>query len=360
MYRRHGKQTEIGLGSATGKGKAGVVTLEQARRKAHAIHATIGDGADPLKVKRARAVTFAHVADQLIESRKAGWTARTEHGWRHALSVHAAALRPRPIAEITVDEIVAVLKPLWLDKAETAKKLRERLEAVFDAAKAKGKRSGDNPAAMKGNLDTLLPQRPTLQRGHHPAIPFRSITSFWHQLDDGGITTAALKLLILTATRTSQTTLARWSEFDLDAAMPVWTIAAARNLKSKTKDSPAVPHSVPLTPTMLALLRDLKARAIPGEDRLFPQLADGALLDRFRAVEGFAGYAVHGLRSTYRDWGTVETEFAADVLNAAYGHVVHNKVERAYAREKALAKHLDVFKAWNAYVTNGARLQLVT
>ena len=84
MYVRNGKQTEIGLGSATGKGKAGIVTLEQARRKARDIHHTIGDGVDPLKAKRARAVTFARVADQLIEGRKAGWTARTEHGWRHA------------------------------------------------------------------------------------------------------------------------------------------------------------------------------------------------------------------------------------------------------------------------------------
>ena len=68
MYRRNGKQTEIGLGSATGKGKAGIVTLEQARRKALAIHATIGDGVDPLKAKRARAVTFGLVADQLIDA----------------------------------------------------------------------------------------------------------------------------------------------------------------------------------------------------------------------------------------------------------------------------------------------------
>ena len=128
----------------------------------------------------------------------------------------------------------------------------------------------------------------------------------------------------------------------------------------KDEDSPAVPHVVPLTPAMLALLRKLKATARPSEDRLFPGLADGALLDRFRAVEGFAGYAVHGLRSTYRDWATVETDFPADVVNAAYGHVVHNKVERAYAREKAMAKHADVFKAWNGYVTNGGRLQLVT
>ena len=68
-----------------------------------------------------------------------------------------------------------MLKPIWLSKSETAKKLRERLEVVFDAAKAKGQRNGDNPAAMKGNLEALLPQRPTLQRGHHPAVPFKSI-----------------------------------------------------------------------------------------------------------------------------------------------------------------------------------------
>ena len=208
---------------------------------------------------------------------------------------------------------------------------------MFDAAKAKGQRSGDNPAAMKGNLDTLLPQRPTLQRGHHPAIPFGSIFLLApaRRRQDA---TAALKLLILTATRTSQTTLARWSEFDLDAAMPVWTIPPRATSSRRRRTRPAVPH---------------RGAADAGDARLAAQAEGEGVARRGPAVSpprrwrparpfpgcrGFAGYAVHGLRSTYRDWGTVETDFPADVLNAAYGHVVHNKVERAYAREKAIGE----------------------
>ena len=120
------------------------------------------------------AVTFGVMADEMVAERKHQWGASTVAAYDKALREedgHAASLRALPVMTITSDDVVAVLKPIWITKAATAKKVREALEAVFDYAQAKGKRSAPNPAVMKGNLDTLLPQRPSLTRGHHPAVP---------------------------------------------------------------------------------------------------------------------------------------------------------------------------------------------
>ena len=118
---------------------------------------------------------------------------------------------------ITSAEVVDVLTPIWLSKAATAKKVREVLEAVFDYAGAKGKRSAPNPAVMKGNLDTLLPQRPTLTRGHHPAVPVAIAPALYARLVDRGGGYVRAETVTLTATRSEQTTLARRGEFDLRA-----------------------------------------------------------------------------------------------------------------------------------------------
>lgn len=355
LYTRDGKQTEIGLGSAQRRkrARAGTVTLDQARRKAMALHVQLADGKQPLQEKRAVAVTFGVMADEMVAERKHQWGASTIAAYDRALREedgHAASLRPLPVTIITSDDVVAVLKPIWLTKPATAKKVREMLEAVFDYAHAKGKRGAPNPAVMKGNLETLLPERPSLTRGHHPAVPVSDAPKFYARLNDADSDTCALRLLLLTATRSEQVTLARAGEFNLTAPVPTWTIPAARNLKSKSKKRPAVPHVVPLVGEALALAQRFCAGRDPG-DLLFPDLADNALLDRLRREDGFAGYDVHGLRSTYRDWGGDETDFAREVLEGAYGHVVTKGSERAYRRMLPLHKHREVLRDWLAFLS---------
>ena len=355
LYARDGKQTEIGLGSAQRRkrSRAGTVTLDQARRKAAAIHLQLADDKHPLREKRAVAVTFGVMADEMVAERKHQWGASTIAAYDKALREedgHAASLRALPVTTITPDYVVAVLKPIWITKAAIAKKVREALEAVFDYAGAKGKRSAPNPAVMKGNLDTLLPQRPTLTRGHHPAVPVSDAPKLYARLSDNSSDTCALRLLLLTATRSEQVTLARAGEFNLVGPVPTWTIPAARNLKSKTKDRPAVPHVVPLVGETLALAQRFCAGRGP-DDLLFSDLADDALLERLRREDGFAGYGVHGLRSTYRDWGGDETDFAREVLEGAYGHVVTKGSERAYRRMLPLYKHREVLRDWLAFLS---------
>src|SRR6185437_5387915 len=104
--------------------------------------------------------------------------------------------------DVTTDNVLGVLKPLWLTKPETASRLRGRIERVLDFAKARGMRSGENPARWRGHLDALLPKRLKLTRGHHKAMPFDDVPAFAKHLRDmHGIATAALEYAILTAAR---------------------------------------------------------------------------------------------------------------------------------------------------------------
>src|ERR1700756_1767438 len=104
-------------------------------------------------------------------SLKAQWKMMT-------LETYAAPLRGKPVDTITTDDVLAVLKPIWITKAETASRVRGRIEKVLDAAKAKGFRDGENPARWRGHLDHLLPKPSKLARGHHAAMPYENVAAF--------------------------------------------------------------------------------------------------------------------------------------------------------------------------------------
>src|ERR1700722_279062 len=132
-----------------------------------------------------------------------------------------------------------VLKPLWSAKPETASRLRGRIEAVLDAAKAQGHRSGENPATWRGHLSHLLPKRPKLSRGHHAAMAYGDVPTLMAAIRaDNSIAARALEFCILTATRTGEVLGARWSEIDM--GVNVWTVPPAR-MKSARE------HRVPLS-----------------------------------------------------------------------------------------------------------------
>jgi integrase len=136
---------------------------------------------------------------------------------------------------------LGVLKPLWQEIPETASRLRGRIEAVLDFAKARGWRSGENPAAWRGYLALILPKRQRLSRGHHAAMQYRDLPEFVGKLREHRSVSAAamaLEFAILTAARTGEVLGARWAEFDLENK--IWTIPAAR-MKSGRE------HRVPLS-----------------------------------------------------------------------------------------------------------------
>ena len=92
--------------------------------------------------------------------------------WRMTLTVYADPLRAKPVDKIDTADVVGVLLPIWQAKPETASRLRGRIERVLNAAKAKGYRTGENPAAWRGHLENLLPKPSRLSRGHHAAMRY--------------------------------------------------------------------------------------------------------------------------------------------------------------------------------------------
>ena len=154
-----------------------------------------------------------------------------------------------------------VIEPLWTTKPETAGRLRGRIESILDWARVRGYRTGENPARWKGHLDHLLPARNKVRKvEHHAALPYAEIGDFMVDLRQvDSVPARALEWMILTATRTSETLNATWTEIDLDDA--VWTIPGERMKGGKE-------HRVPLSDAALALLKGMQA--ISKGDYVFP------------------------------------------------------------------------------------------
>lgn len=178
MYRWHGKQTELGFGSARD------VTLARARERAVEARAKLAEGINPKTIKQATAgATFGEVADRLVESMRPSWRSeKSAAAWELTLGKYAITIRRHPVTDLTVEHILEVLKPIWQSKPETAARLRGRIEMVLDAARAQGLRFGENPARWKGNLAHLLSKRQRLARGHHAAMDYADVAGFMREL----------------------------------------------------------------------------------------------------------------------------------------------------------------------------------
>jgi integrase len=336
----------MGLGSV--KTGVGLAEARAARDEARRVRQS---GRNPIEVRRearrraASKPTFGEIADALLEAKAHEWrNEKHREQWRWSLTEAVAELRPRSVDEIGTEAILAVLKPLWIAKPETASRLRGRVEAVLDAAKAQGHRSGENPAAWRGHLSHLLPKRSKLKRGHHAAMPYADVpalmTKLWVQ---NSIAATALEFCILTATRTGEVLGARWSEMDM--AGKVWTVPAGR-MKSARE------HRVPLSERALAILEKLSPMRTgtfvfpsPRGVRSLSHVAMAKVLARL----GIQGVTVHGFRSAFRDWAGNETHFAREVAEAALAHVIGDKAEQAYRRSDALEKRRKLMDAWAAY-----------
>lgn len=350
LYKFQGRQREAGLGAARD------VSLKEARATAEAMRRSLAEGLDPLAVKDAeepaRVVTFGEFADQLMDDIEFGFSnEKHRYQWRQTLGPsYCATIRPKPIDSITTDDVLNVIKPHWQDKQETASRLRGRIERVLDAARAKGLRNGDNPARWRGNLRELLPARKKLQRGHQPALPFRDVPAFVGRLRARqAISALALEFLILTAARSGEVIGATWDEIDLDSAL--WTIPAHR-MKAKRQ------HRVPLARRALEILRQVEPLQTGPTGYVFPatnpqrpmsNMAFAQLLKRM----GETGFVPHGFRSSFRDWCGEQTEYLAEVAEAALAHVVGSSVVQAYRRGDALDKRRALMEDWANFVAVG-------
>ena len=343
-----GKRREMGLGSILD------VPLAKAREKAGYARTAFLEGRDPI-AERATArqaeappVTFDAFADDLIGDIQEGFrNEKHRKQWRSTLKTHAAPLLEKPITEIDTDAIVEVLKPIWLSKAETASRVRGRIERILDAAKAKGLRTGENPARWRGHLDLLLPRRPKTTKGHHAALAFADAGGFMRDLASRpALAARALEFTILTAARSGETLGMTWAEVDLDRAL--WTVPAER-MKA------AVEHQVPLSAPTIAILRALRPNRVKPDEFVFQSAAGKKLSNMSMAMllrrMGRDDITVHGFRSTFRDWAGETTSFPREVVEMALAHTIVSKTERAYRRGRSLEKRRELMDAWARYCT---------
>lgn len=359
MFAWKGGRKEMGLGSAA----PGGVGLAEARAAAEEFRALVRAGKNPIEERRRTkaaedAPTFGAAADALVETLRPQWKS-TKNGdqWKMTLTTYAAPLRDIPVDQVTTEDVLAALKPIWTRIPETGRRTRSRIEHVLDAAKAQGYRTGENPARWKGHLQRLLPKSQMLSRGHHPAMPWADVPGFLAEVRKRDATAArALELTVLTAVRTSEALGARWSEFDLQEN--VWTIPAER---MKGPKGVAREHRVPMSPRVveiieeqLAARRRLGRKVDPAQDLVFPgqkagkplsNMAMDMLLRRMERDE----FTVHGFRSSFRDWAGDATNFPRELVEAALAHLVGNKVEQAYRRGDALKKRRKLMEAWASF-----------
>jgi integrase len=182
------------------------VSLKAAREKATEGRRLVADGVDPIarwRKPEANAVpTFGAVADSYVEAHRASWrSGKHAAQWKMTLSTYCEAIRKLPVNSVDTEGVLSVLKPLWRRAPETASRLRGRIEAVLDAAKAKGhiRRNEANPAQWRGHLDKLLPKPAKLAHGHHAAMPYADVPAFIADIRRRPATAArALEFCILT------------------------------------------------------------------------------------------------------------------------------------------------------------------
>jgi integrase len=350
-YSFYGKRREMGLGSTQ------VASLAQSRVLAQKCRQMVALGEDPIEANRSaqkRNPTFTECAAAYILGHRSSWKSR-KHAkqWVATLKTYARpVIGDKQVDRITTEDILKILKPIWNTKTETAKRVQGRIENVLDFASAHSYRDTLNPARWRGHLDKLLPAPSRVKKlAHHPAMPYSDLPRFLAELSDIETTASqALRLLILTATRSGEVLNATWSEFNLEESM--WVIPAER-MKAGAE------HRIPLPKDAIKLLRSLPRSGVgphvfPGHIYGKP-ISNMAMIQLMRRLGyGNGGkrgpYVPHGFRSSFRDWAGETSNFPSDVIEMALAHTIQNKVEAAYRRGDLFLKRRRLMDEWNAHL----------
>ncbi len=336
-----GRRREMGLGPAA------LVSLKEARELAITYRKVARGGGDPIAERRQEkriVPTFAQVAERAHSERCSSWkNAKHRAQWINTLKQYVFPdLGNRRVDLIEPSDIRSVLSQIWLEKPETARRLRQRISVVMDYAKVEGFRN-NNPVE---GVEQGLPKQPDNKK-HHAALPYPKVPTFIRELRDGNqgeIGKLAFEFLILTATRTNEVINARWGEIDLDQSL--WTIPASRMKAEKE-------HRVPLAPRAVEILKRAAELAtsdtfiFPGK-KLQTPLSNMIFLMTLRRMTKNA--TAHGFRSAFRDWAAEETNFPSDVCEMALAHTIGNKTEAAYRRGDLIDKRRQLMEAWANYV----------
>jgi integrase len=333
------------------------VNIAEARQAAASARKLIRAGDDPIEARKAdtqarhsdaQALTFEKAARQVHADLKPGWqNPRHAANWISSLEMYVFPhIGSRKVESLKARDFADALRFIWIDKTETASRVKQRCSAVMDWCVAQ-ELIGANPVAV---VSRLLPKQVGKRERvvHQPAMPWRAVPGFFeNELRTGEQTLGKtiLEFLILTAARSGEVRAMTWSEVDLDAA--VWSVAAER-MKSKTA------HRVPLSDRAVEILQSQKGKA-EHPTLVFPSIMGKVLSDMIltkflrdhnvESSEPGRTATAHGFRSSFRDWAS-EHGYARDQAERALSHAVSNQAEAAYHRTDLLEKRRNMMEAW--------------
>ncbi len=339
-----GKREDIGLGSAD------EVTLEEAREKSAHLRKLARQGHDARAERdreKLRPYTFKQAYEAALAEFSKGWAERTKDSFTGAMERHA--LRPlgaRRVQDIGGAELVAALEPIWTDKPQVARKVRQGVLQVLTFAKSRGWRTAVVPVASEIRMG--LARQP--KSVHHAAMPWRNVPELFaaEWAKEPAPTRLALLFIILTACRQGEARSAQWDHIDL--ARAEWRRPAEL---MKTRED----HTVMLSPAALAVL-DRVRQFYDSEGLVFASirkrvmLSDAAIPKVLR--EAGQSETLHGFRSTFRDWAAeARHDIPGDVAERALAHTVGTKVQQAYQRSSLAELQRDLMDSWGAFVAPG-------
>jgi integrase len=357
-YWFKGKERWHGLGSFKD------VSLKQARLLRDAARLRVRAGVDLVEEKRtarqeAKAIetaetakTFKECAQTYIDEHWDGWSKKHRAQWPSSLKRFAyPTIGHLTIVEIKPSHIYDLLKPIWIEKRETANRVRGRIETIIAKNVDVDDKDFRNPAEITKQLREKLPRRPKRVVRHHPALPYTDASQFMADLSGAaGAAAAMLRFLIFTACRTNEVVEARWSEIDLSSS--AWRIPGERMKMNQD-------HVVPLSDPALAILDEMRDGSQGElifqnpEGGSFSENAMLAVLDRL----GYGHATVHGFRSTFATWGGDCTDHPDGVREAALAHKYKSETTAAYQRGQKLEKRRARWtrpygKSWRACMLN--------
>ena len=331
----NGRRLDRGLGGAE------YVNLAEAREIAARNRFAARRGGQPFAERREAAPTFEQAARRTLEANRSTWAAATVRTWIRPLQNHVfPKVGARRVNQISRQDVIAVLAPIWTAKPGESSKILARMRTVFEWVLAHD-HVQENPCA--NGIKAALPSQERT-RTHHDAVPYRAVPDALNAILASGAAVSAkacARFVVLTACRSAEARGATWDEIDFDARE--WRIRAAR-MKSRRE------HRVPLSDAAMAVLRErqgLHPRLVFGSERTGRELSHAGL---FRVVRDACGATTHGFRTSLRTWAAEQTSFPHAVCEMALAHQVGSAVERSYARSDLFEKRRGLMDAWAEYV----------
>ena len=337
-----GKPVDLGLGSFP------VVILTEARGKALDNQRRVSQGED-IRIPPPTVPTVAEAFEELIAARAPSWKGKkTDYSW-HLMLDYCKEIRSTPVSEVTEDEVIKILSPMWQHKPKTARELRTSLSAIMHQAIRKGHRVVANPVPGKKELTRTLGKQPLPV--HHKSLNYRQLGAALAQVRDADTWWGAKYCLIfiaLTCVRSGEAREATWEEIDWSHS--TWTIPASRMKKD-------IEHKVPLSTQAMELLAYVAEQSGRSQGVIFPPERGGQymfasmlskLLHRSRIL-----FVPHGIRSSFRNWagGRGREHLAQPVAGMVLAHKQSPEIELMYMTDDFFEHREPIMQDWADYLS---------